>query len=156
VCPCVCLCVFECICMHDCTHSLVHLFIRCASVLVCGAASAGQLGLGTPLEDVPTLTLVAFPAEKSGGAGGDDDRFACDVGVGWECTIVVTHVRERPQDASIGSISSGSRLRGASDCSDASDLPLRDAPSPSASDASASFLVEGSTAGKCSHRTLSI
>jgi hypothetical protein len=106
-------------------------------VYVCGAAYAGQLGLGIPLTDAPSPTLVSLPA------------FACDVGCGWECTIVVTHARECSGETSACSLSSGSRLRAASDCSDA-DMAFRDAPSPSTSDFSASIATEGLCAENCS------
>ena len=104
-------------------------------MFVCGAANAGQLGLGSLQSDVPSPTLVPLPA------------FACDMGVGWECTIVVTHTREKSDDTGAFSTSSGSRLRGASDCSD-SDLGGVDAPSPSASELSGSIVMEGPVTGK--------
>jgi hypothetical protein len=103
-------------------------------VLVCGAADCGQLGLGSLQADVPTPTVVLLPA------------FACDIGVGWECTIVVTHVRERSDDTGASSVSSGSRLRGVSDCSE-SDALAPDAPSPSPSELSASVATIHSASG---------
>jgi hypothetical protein len=106
-------------------------------VFVCGAANAGQLGLGSLQSDVPSPTLVPLPA------------FACDMGVGWECTIVVTHTRDKSEDSSALSASSGSRLRVASDCSD-SDLVGIDAPSPSASELSGSIVMDGPATGQLS------
>jgi hypothetical protein len=103
-------------------------------VLVCGAANAGQLGLGSLQSDIPSLSLVSLPA------------FACDIGVGWECTIVVTHAREKAEDIGTFSTSSSSRLRSASDCSD-NDLGGLDAPSPSVSELSGSIVTEGPSAG---------
>jgi hypothetical protein len=68
-------------------------------VFVCGASHCGQLGLGSLHHDVPSLTLVSLlPA------------FAYDVGVGWECTIAITHARERSEDHVSNSVSSGSGL----------------------------------------------
>jgi hypothetical protein len=103
-------------------------------VFVCGAANAGQLGLGSLQADIPSPAVVSLPA------------FACDIGVGWECTIVVTHARERTEDTCTFSTGSGSRLRGTSDCSE-SDLAGLDAPSPSISEVSGSMVADGLIAG---------
>jgi len=61
-------------------------------------------------------------------------------------TIVVTHVRERSDDTGASSVSSGSRLRGVSDCSESDALAL-DAPSPSPSELSASVATIHSASG---------
>ncbi len=97
-------------------------------VFVCGGSHCGQLGLDSLQHDVHTLTHVSLlPA------------FADDVGVGAECTIVVTHAREKSADTDASSV-----------CSDSceSDIPGNEAFSSSVSEHSVSVFTDGATAGR--------